>query len=179
MKTLKQSELKKIIESDIWTEQPFSKGQAWIDLATMDEQPGIRGLSRRWGWNHVAAIRFLRQLQSAKHIKLEDDGTISFPRLANKPKKEPEPWKTSFDHYLNELRSEFVRLTSDSEFMRIQAEVNPKIDVYRSMEKACVNFWATKKGWDHKKKKRSKTIDWESTLKNAITMPSNKVWVNK
>ena len=86
-------------------------------------------------------------------------------------------WKKDFKVYLKELRSAYRKLIEDSEFIRTQEKFHPNVDIKLSLEKACTNFWATEAGWIHKKKKRSKIINWKSTLTNAIDM--NKVYKSK
>jgi hypothetical protein len=86
-------------------------------------------------------------------------------------------WKNDFKIYLSELRIEYEKLIKDSEFIKQQEKYNPGIDIQLSLEKACVNFWATDGGWVHKKRKKIEEINWKSTLINAI--PLNKVYKKK
>lgn len=85
-------------------------------------------------------------------------------------------WKNDFEFYKSELRKVYKELIADVNFILEQEKFNPNIDIKLSIEKACTNFWATEAGWKHKKKSRSKEIDWKSTLTNAISM--NKVYKN-
>ena len=83
-------------------------------------------------------------------------------------------WKNDFKVYLKGLRIAYQKLIKDPEFIKTQEKFHPNVDIKLSLEKACTNFWATEAGWMHKKKKRSKEINWQTTLTNAIDM--NKVY---
>lgn len=83
-------------------------------------------------------------------------------------------WRNDFEIYKSDLRKVYQDLINDSEFIQNQEKYHPGVEIALSLEKACVNFWATEAGWKHKKKSRSKEIDWKSTLINAIDM--NKVY---
>ena len=86
-------------------------------------------------------------------------------------------WRGDFEVYLSDLREAFKSLVSDAQWMSQQAELNPGIDVHKSLEKACINFWATEEGWKRKKSgKKSQTINWKLTLANAISQPFNRVY---
>lgn len=89
--------------------------------------------------------------------------------------KESISWRNSFEIYLEELRSEYKELINDPEFILNQEKFHPNIDIKLSLEKACVNYWATEAGWKKKKSERkTKNINWKSTLTNAIDL--NKVY---
>lgn len=87
---------------------------------------------------------------------------------------EEKNWRNDFEIYKSDLRKVYQELTSDSEFILNQEKYHPGIDIVLSIEKACVNFWSTEAGWKHKKKSKSKDIDWKTTLINAIDL--NKVY---
>jgi hypothetical protein len=63
------------------------------------------------------------------------------------------------------------------DLMKDQIRLNPGVDVRLSIEKGYKNFWGTEAGWKHKKKNRSKDIDWRSTIINSISL--NKVYLPK
>jgi hypothetical protein len=78
-----------IQESRLWKEQPFSKGQAWIDLillANYEDKKmfykdktiickrgtvnlSVLHLADRWGWNRKTVVKFLKQLQDGDSIE--------------------------------------------------------------------------------------------------------------
>lgn len=86
-------------------------------------------------------------------------------------------WKNDFNIYLDELNFIYDNLILDREFIRQQEEFNPNIDILLSLKKAYTNYWATQEGWKHKKKQKAATINWKTTLTNAIGM--NKVYKPK
>lgn len=85
-------------------------------------------------------------------------------------------WKNNFEVYKNELREVYNKLVNDTEFIKQQEELNPNVDILLTLKKSCLNFWATEAGWKHKKKKRSKDINWKSTLVNSISQSMNRVY---
>ena len=68
----------KLADDPLWLEEPFTRGQAWVDLLLMactqdSDRPGsvccsLRYLSRRWKWSTDKVSRFLK--------RLEKDGTV-------------------------------------------------------------------------------------------------------
>jgi hypothetical protein len=88
----------------------------------------------------------------------------------------PPVWKKDFKIYLNELRTDYKTLIADSEWISQQEKFNPGVDIQKSIEKSCVNYWATEAGWKKKKGSKIKSIDWKSTFANAIPQPMNRVY---
>lgn len=85
-------------------------------------------------------------------------------------------WRNDFEVYLSELRTAYSALMVDSEWLRQQQRINPGVDIPLTLEKACVNFWATDAGWLNKKAKKTARINWKQTLASAITSPQNRVY---
>lgn len=85
-------------------------------------------------------------------------------------------WKNDFGVYKEGLRETYNALRSDSQWLEQQRKYHPGVDILLTLEKACVNYWATEAGWKHKKSQRSAEIDWRRTLTNAISQPQNKVY---
>lgn len=64
----------KLGDSPLWLSEPFTRGQAWVDLLLMastqeTDRPGavncsLRYLSRRWKWSTDKVYLFLRYLES-------------------------------------------------------------------------------------------------------------------
>jgi len=86
-------------------------------------------------------------------------------------------WRDDFDIYLKECKSEYSRLYSDQSFISEQSRLNPNVNIKLSIEKGYTNFWGTELGWKHKKKSKSKEIDWKATIINSIEM--NKVYYTR
>lgn len=87
-------------------------------------------------------------------------------------------WKKSFELYQEYVREGYNDVTSDKEWMLKQQEYHPSVDIAKSIEKSCVNFWSTQEGWANKKKGKAKTINWKTTFGNAISNKINKVYIN-
>ena len=85
-----------------------------------------------------------------------------------------ERWRDSFGVYLKGLSKVHLELKKNQDWISTQEKFNPNLNILLSIEKAITNFWGTEAGWKHKKKSKSKEIDWKSTLTKAIDM--NKVY---
>lgn len=86
-------------------------------------------------------------------------------------------WKNDFEIYKDSLRKSVKELLNDKEYIQQQEKFNPNVNIKLTIEKACINYWATEAGWKHKKKSRSKELDWKSTITNAISSPMNRVYI--
>ena len=110
-----------------------------------------------------------KNLEATKGLGVTDKGGD------NPPIKDNETgWKTSYEIYLDECTLAYEALSANTDWIKQQEKFHPNIDIQLSLEKAFTNFWATEAGWKHKKKARSKEINWKTTFTNAIDM--NKVW---
>ena len=66
------------MDSPLWLDEPFTRGQAWVDLILMakrqdSDDPGavccsVLYLAKRWKWSHGKVKRFLERLKSAGMI---------------------------------------------------------------------------------------------------------------
>jgi hypothetical protein len=86
-------------------------------------------------------------------------------------------WRDDFEVYLDECSEAYEEFTTDELKMAEQSRLNPRVNVKLSIEKGYLNFWATKAGWEHKKKQKSKVINWPATIINSIDM--NKVYFTR
>lgn len=84
-------------------------------------------------------------------------------------------WKTSFSIYKEELTKAYKKLINDEDYINQRQGYHKNLDIPKSLEKACVDYWATEEGWAKKKKSKSKTIDWRSTFNNALSLTCNQV----
>ena len=88
-------------------------------------------------------------------------------------------WKKSFDEYKNQVREAFTEAIQDKTWMQKQQEYYPNINIKKSLEKACFNYWATEAGWQNKRSKKTKAINWKTTFGNALAMKENHVYNDK
>lgn len=73
-----------MIDSPLWLNEPFTKGQAWVDLILMasrqdSDDPGavccsVLYLANRWKWSHGKVRRFLERLKSEGMIIVHRNG---------------------------------------------------------------------------------------------------------
>lgn len=93
----------------------------------------------------------------------------------NTKKEEKSDWRNSFDVYKEELKQAYISLINDVDYIKQRQSYHNNLDIPKSLEKACVDYWATEEGWAKKKKSKSKTIDWRSTFNNALSLSCNQV----
>lgn len=91
----------------------------------------------------------------------------------------PPVWKKDFKVYLEDLRNDYKRITAEKDWISQQEKFNPGVDIQKSIEKSCVNYWATEAGWKKKKGSKIKSIDWKSTFANAVSQPMNRVYKDR
>jgi hypothetical protein len=120
------------LESDLWLERPFTKGQAWIDLRCMAEYhekiysyrsisfPISRGqmsvgkqtLADRWGWNKTKVIRFLDTLAKMNLIEQTAKETTTLIQIIGYDPEEDMPEASKPDQ--PEKKSELVELDKET-----------------------------------------------------------------
>ena len=86
---------RKFADDPLWVSEPFTKGQAWVDLLLMAQgtentifkngkfmefQPGtvyksILELSKRWKWSRNKVSRFLKSLENETMVETKSDTT--------------------------------------------------------------------------------------------------------
>lgn len=86
---------RKFADDPLWVSEPFTKGQAWVDLLLMAQgtentifkngkfmefQPGtvyksILELSKRWKWSRNKVSRFLKSLENEAMVETKSDTT--------------------------------------------------------------------------------------------------------
>jgi hypothetical protein len=86
-------------------------------------------------------------------------------------------WRNNFDVYMSECKKGYEAFMTNTFLLQTQQRLNPGVNIKLSIEKGYVNFWGTEAGWKHKKKSKSKELDWQSTIINSISM--NKVYYTK
>ena len=88
-------------------------------------------------------------------------------------------WRDDFEIYKTQLRNAYNELIKNNDWISKCEKYNPNVNILLTIEKACVNYWATEAGWKKKKSTKTIDIDWESTLTNAISQPTNRVYLEK
>lgn len=88
--------------------------------------------------------------------------------------KEVVSWRNSFDIYRQQAEEAYKSLVADKAFIISKEELNPNVDIALTLKKAFVEYWGKDKAWKHKKKSKTKEIDWVETYTNAINI--NKVY---
>jgi hypothetical protein len=107
--------------------------------------------------------------------------TVGLPKQECKEGEEvnTKTWKTDFLVYKAECREAFIKFDSDKTEIQKQERLNPNVDIKLTIEKAYDKFWGTEAGWKNKKSSGYENIDWNATIKNAISVKSNIVYKPK
>ena len=87
----------KLADDPLWLEEPFTKGQAWVDLLLLastpdSERPGavncsLRYLARRWRWSRDKVSLFLKRLEENEMIYRPENQPGIRPQ--NRPQNRP------------------------------------------------------------------------------------------
>lgn len=101
---------RKLLGTDLWLKEPFTKGQAWVDLIGLaNHEPGfirVRGnrievrrgqvgwsqerLAERWKWSRKKVSNFLRELASDYQVEVIAGGKPSNESVSqNNPENQP------------------------------------------------------------------------------------------
>jgi len=92
-----------LCENKIWTEKPFSRGQAWVDMILLaNHKPGlirkrgvrvdvkrgqvgvsIKGLADRWGWSRGKVRRFILELEMEHQIEHQNSNVTTLITIIN------------------------------------------------------------------------------------------------
>lgn len=87
-------------------------------------------------------------------------------------------WREDFALYQSELREAWKAIIT-SEYITDRERYHPGLDIKMTLEKACIDFWATKAGWKNKKDSKTKEINWLSTFNKSLSNKMNQVWKEK
>lgn len=121
---------RKISDNPIWKAEPFSRGQAWVDLILLaNHKDGVifvrdhrieiaRGdvgysqnaLSSRWKWSRTKVVNFLKMLEIEQQIKQLKSHSYTVIRLIN------------YDDYQQEKQQESIRKATEKQ----QKDTNKK-----------------------------------------------------
>jgi|GEM_PF-921533 len=94
---------RRLSESDLWLSQPFTRGQAWVDLILLanhkDRTVWIRGieikvkrgqvarsivnLKKRWSWSRGKVLRFISWLKAIHQIEHQKNNVTSLITIIN------------------------------------------------------------------------------------------------
>ena len=85
-------------------------------------------------------------------------------------------WKKDFEIYKENLRTAYLEIINDKNWMQERETYYPKADIKLSIDKALKDFWATEAGWENKKRKKTKDINWKNTFNNILANKTNIVW---
>ena len=174
--------LSKIIHSEIWSKDLVVR-VLYITMLALKNKNGVVDASKDALIRaaNIYPIYFddtIDYLESNGWIKTIEDGWVVITQ-SQKEKKEKAKWKLDYNIYLKEAGKAYCNLKSDTKWIKSRERYHPNLDILLSIEKAFVDYWGTELGWERKKKGKPDSINWKSTLQNALTMKCNQVWKDK
>lgn len=86
-------------------------------------------------------------------------------------------WRNDFGAYQSTLRQCYMALRKDAAWLAERKRLNPRVDILLTLEKVCVDYWATHEGWQRKKGNKGR-INWRTTLATSIGSKFNQVYEN-
>ncbi len=98
--------------------------------------------------------------------------------IGKEKKENVQNWKNDFEIYQSELREAYKLIINDTEYIKERESFHQNLDIIKSIEKACIDYWITEKGWKKKKASKIDEINWKTTFNNALTFKSNQVYKN-
>ncbi len=84
-------------------------------------------------------------------------------------------WKNNFDLYLENAKLAFSSLLTE-DYIKERESYHPNLDIKKTIEKSCNDYWFKEAGWKNKKLKKTIEINWLSTFNNALSQKMNQVW---
>jgi len=90
--------------------------------------------------------------------------------LKTEKKEIEKTWRNDYETYLSDCKKGYASIINDAEFMERLQKLNPKINIRSSLEMGFIAYWGSEEGWKNKKAKKSKTINWKSTIIKTIKL---------
>lgn len=87
-------------------------------------------------------------------------------------------WRDDIEIYKADLRKAYASAIADQKWIAQRQRYHPNLNIALTLERACVEYWATETGWLQKlEDKKTKTINWRATFSKTIDL--NKVYKTK
>lgn len=90
---------------------------------------------------------------------------------------EPTEWKQSFDVYLSLVKEAEEKLIRDDKFRETKLSFLPNVNYVKTIQYSVASYWGTEAAWEYCKKKKTKTINLLTALKNAYDR--HKIYLQK
>lgn len=183
----------------------WSSGNEKLECKRGQSLMSLDSWGRIFNWNKSRVKRFFSLLEKEKMIVTENvkkttrltvcnydtyQGDRNTDETQMKRKRIPikevtvntvtnNSWREDFDMYLKECKSAFKAHDLDENFISSQERINPGVDISLTMEKAFTGYWGSIDGWENKKSKKTRTLNWHTTIIRAISNKMNKVYKQK
>lgn len=84
-------------------------------------------------------------------------------------------WKEDYEVYREYIMNGFKESLEDKVFVKRLQRAHPKMDIQQTVRSAFQKYWGMPNGWEKKKKTRSKTINFKTTIVNICNLGFNAV----
>lgn len=104
------------------------------------------------------------------------DPSVDNAQGINKPDKK-ETWRTSYVVWQQEEQDAYNNILNDNEWMEERERLKPytTLNLKKTIENAH-GYWKSEAAWKHRKKSKTKDLDWKTTYINSITQKINQVF---
>lgn len=103
----------------------------------------------------------------SNHMENENENeniNINKDSIKEEEKEIEKTWRNDYSIYLQECKKGYRELIENKKFIEHIQKLQPKLNVLASIEMSFHSYWGTEDGWRNKKAKKSKTINWKSTI---------------
>lgn len=87
-----------------------------------------------------------------------------------------ERWRDDYSIYLSEMKNALQALSADKDFIAQRERYRPQIDIVKTLEKACGDYWSRPDVWEQRRTIMHRSLDWRRVLTNALDLRQNWVW---
>lgn len=169
------------IHSDLWLKEPFTKGQAWVDLIALTNfKPGemeikngttikvkrgqcgysLKGLADRWSWSRAKVKRFFVTLKNEEMINFEEVENRYIITILNYRKYQDVTVKTE--------KCYSKRYTKRTQEKKEKKERDSKLSLSHEEREILKNYFSRKKG---KGKVENMEAYLDTIIKNGSYLP--------
>ena len=163
----------------ITKETPKETGQNLLTICNYDKynfdpEIGKQQKKRKGNSMETAGKQHGNKNNKENNLKKENNIIPPLPPLEGEAVV-AKSWRDDFEVYISEAKAEYKKIINNDAFIEDRERFFPSVDIRLSIEKAFNDFWCTTSGWEHKKKSKTITIDWKSTMKKSLDQKFNQI----
>jgi hypothetical protein len=126
------------------------------------------------GLNDTSDLQFIIQKNRGYQINCSDRTKRTFSFHAPL-------WKQNtaegYEEYLRIAEDAFTEITHDNEWLLKMKRNFPNVHILKTIERAFDTYWGTRAGWENKRRKKIRSINWRTTIDKTFKFSA--VYVQK